>query len=82
VYVSYHCKLTYQQEYSKIYVRFASNVTGVGDEVSDVTSVSTVLQQCTGKVVRLYIIKSGNYLQYYCYRLKHYHGTGRSDGAM
>jgi len=28
---------------------------GVGDEVSDVTSVSTVLQQCTGKVVRLNI---------------------------
>ena len=25
----------------------------VGDEASDVTSVSTVLQQCTGKVVRL-----------------------------
>jgi len=28
---------------------------GVGDEVSDVTSVSTVLQQCTGKAVRLNI---------------------------
>jgi len=25
----------------------------VGNEVSDVTSVNTVLQQCTGKVVRL-----------------------------
>jgi len=36
-----------------IYVRFASNVMKVGDEVSDVTSVNTVLQQCTGKVVRL-----------------------------
>ena len=31
----------------------ASNVTRVGDEVSDITSVNTVLQQCTGKVVRL-----------------------------
>jgi hypothetical protein len=38
-----------------INVRFASNVTRVGDEVSDVTSVNTVLQQCTGKVVRLKI---------------------------
>jgi ABC-type uncharacterized transport system permease subunit len=28
---------------------------GVGDEVSDVTSVSTVLQQCTGIAVRLNI---------------------------
>jgi hypothetical protein len=27
----------------------------VGDEVSDVTSVNTVLQQCAGKVVRLNI---------------------------
>jgi len=27
----------------------------VGDEVSDVTSVNTVLQKCTGKVVRLNI---------------------------
>jgi len=34
------------------YVRFASYVTRVGD-VSDVTSVNTVLQQCTGKVVKL-----------------------------
>jgi hypothetical protein len=33
---------------------FASSVIGVGD-VSDVTSVSTVLQQCTGKVGRLNI---------------------------
>ena len=32
----------------------ASNVTRV-DEVSDVTSVNTVLQQCTGKVARLNI---------------------------
>ena len=36
------------------YVFFASNVKRVGD-VSDVTSVNTVLQQCTGKVVRLNI---------------------------
>ena len=35
------------------YVFFASNVTRV--DVSDVTSVNTVLQQCTGKVVRLNI---------------------------
>ena len=35
-------------------VCFVSNVTRVGD-VSDVTSVNTVLQQCTGKVVRLNI---------------------------
>jgi len=35
--------------------RFASNVTRVRDEVSDVTSVNTVLQQCTGKAVRLNI---------------------------
>jgi len=34
---------------------FASNVMGVGDEVGDVTSVSTVLQQCTCKVERLNI---------------------------
>jgi hypothetical protein len=34
---------------------FASNVTRVGDEVSDVTSVNTVLQQFTGKVVTLKI---------------------------
>jgi hypothetical protein len=33
-----------------MYVRFASIVTRVGDEVSDVTSVNTVLQQCIGKV--------------------------------
>jgi len=32
---------------------FASNVMGAGDEVSHVMSVSTVLRQCTGKVVRL-----------------------------
>ena len=38
-----------------IYVRFASNVTSAGDEVSDVTSVNTMLQHCTGKVVRLNI---------------------------
>jgi len=37
-----------------VYVRFASNVMRV-DEVSDITSVSTVLQQCTDKVVRLNI---------------------------
>ena len=37
-----------------MYVRFASNVTSAGD-VSDVMSVNTVLQQCTGKVVRLNI---------------------------
>jgi len=36
-------------------VRLASNVTRVRDEVSDVTSVNTVIQQCTGKVVRLNI---------------------------
>ena len=36
------------------YVFFARNVTTVGD-ISDVTSVNTVLQQCTGKVVRLNI---------------------------
>ena len=36
-----------------MYVRFASNVTMV--DVSDVTSVNTVLQQCTGKIVRLNI---------------------------
>jgi hypothetical protein len=35
-------------------VRFASNVMRI-DEVSDVTSVSTVIQQCTGIVVRLNI---------------------------
>jgi hypothetical protein len=35
-------------------VRFASNVTRV-DEVSDVTPVNTVLEQSTGKVVRLNI---------------------------
>ena len=34
---------------------FASNVRRVGDEVSDVMSVNSVLQQCTGKVVRLNI---------------------------
>jgi len=35
------------------YIRFASNVTRVGDEVNDVTSVNTALHRCTGKVVRL-----------------------------
>ena len=34
---------------------FSSNVTRVGDETSDVTSVNTVLQKCSGKVVRLNI---------------------------
>jgi hypothetical protein len=34
-------------------VRFVSNVTMV--DVSDVMSVNTILQQCTGKVVRLNI---------------------------
>ena len=38
-----------------MYVRFPSVVTRVGNEVSDVTSVYTVLQQCAGKVVRLNI---------------------------
>jgi hypothetical protein len=33
----------------------ASSVTRERDEVSDVTSVNTVLQQCTSKVVRLHI---------------------------
>jgi hypothetical protein len=37
-----------------MYVLFASNVTRV-DEVNDVTSVTTVLQQCTGKEMRLNI---------------------------
>ena len=50
----YLCLITLQA-YVCIYVRFASNVTSVGDEVSDITSVNTVLQQCTGKVVRLNI---------------------------
>jgi len=45
----------YQQQSSSRYARFASNVKRVGDEVSDVMSVNTVLQQCTGKVVRLNI---------------------------
>jgi hypothetical protein len=55
---------------------FASNVMRV--DVSDVTSVSTVLQQCTGKVVRLNI-QFEIILQYYCFRVEHYHGTGSSD---
>ena len=33
----------------------ACNVTRVGSETNDVTSVNKVLQQCTGKVVRLNI---------------------------
>jgi len=45
----------YQQQSSSRYARFASNVKRAGDEVSDVMSVNTVLQQCTGKVVRLNI---------------------------
>ena len=36
-------------------VCFASDVTRVGDEVSNVTSVNTVLQNCTGKVASLNI---------------------------
>jgi len=36
-------------------VRFTSNVARVGDEASDVTSVNTVLQQCTGTEVGLNI---------------------------
>ena len=39
----------------------ASNVTRVEDEVSDVTSVNTGLQQCRGKVVRLDIQFEINY---------------------
>ena len=39
----------------RVNVHLASNVTRVGDEVSDITSVNTELQQCTGKVVRLNI---------------------------
>ena len=38
------------------YVRFASSVTRIGYGVSDVTSVNTVLQQCSGKVVRQHTI--------------------------
>jgi len=34
---------------------FSSNVTSVGDKVRDAKSVNTVLQQCSGKVVRLNI---------------------------
>jgi hypothetical protein len=40
---------------ASLYVRFPSNVTRVGDEFSNVTSVNILLQQCTGKVVRLNI---------------------------
>ena len=49
----------------------------VGDEVSDVTSVNTMLQQCTGKVARLNIQFEITYST-----VEHYHGTGSSDGAM
>jgi len=45
------CLVTLQAYVPAVIFRFASNVTGVGDEVNDVT----VLQQCTGKVVRLNI---------------------------
>jgi hypothetical protein len=39
-----------------MYVRFASNVTTVGNKVIDVTYVNTVLQLYTGKVARINII--------------------------
>jgi len=59
-----------------MYVRFASNVTRVGDEVNDVTSV----QQCTGKVVILNIQLE---ITYSTTAVElHYHGTGSSDGAI
>jgi hypothetical protein len=54
----------------------ASNVMRVGDEVSDVTSVNTVLQLCTGKVVRLNIQLEITVVEF------NSHGTGSSDGAM
>jgi len=47
----------------------------------DVTSVNTVLQQCTGKVARLNI-----QLEIACstadVESQHYHGTAISDGAI
>ena len=57
---------------SEIYVR-------LGDEVNDVTSVNTVLQQCTDKVVRLSIQFE---ITYSTTVVQHYHGTGSSEGAM
>jgi hypothetical protein len=47
-----HCSVKFnKQQYSEMYVCFASNVRRVADEVNDVTSVNTMLQQCT-EVVR------------------------------
>jgi len=51
-----HCSVKFnKQQYSEMYVRSASNVRRVADEVNDVTSVNTMLQQCT-EVVRRNII--------------------------
>jgi hypothetical protein len=57
-----HKTFTYSQKthlsliiFTPLYVRFVSNVTRVGDEAIEVTSVNTVLQQSTGEVVRLNI---------------------------
>jgi len=59
-----------------MYVRFASNITRVGDEANDVTSV----QQCTGKVVKLNIQLE---ITYSTTAVKlHYQGTGSSDGTI
>jgi len=41
----------------RTYANLASKVTRVGDGVSDVTSVNTALQQCSGKAVKLNILK-------------------------
>jgi len=81
----YHCLVTLQVYvlaviFRDIYFRFTSNVTRV-DKVSDVTSVNTVLHQCTGKVVRLNIqFEITNFLLLLNSTLLY--GTGTSDGAM
>jgi len=53
----YLCLVTLQAYVPAVIFRDVAllDVTRVGD-VSDVTSVTTVLQQCTGKAVRLNII--------------------------
>jgi hypothetical protein len=65
----------------QLITQFACNVTKEGDEVCDIMSVNTVLQQCIGKVVRLNIKFEITYTTSVV-EFHNYHGTGSSDGEM
>ena len=57
----YLCLITLQAVIFRAICPLASNIRRVGDEVSDVMSVNTVLQQRNGKVVRLNIQFANTY---------------------